>query len=304
MPRLALAVLLAALLLAGCGGRPGDTRSVQDGPADAPSDVAAAVPTVANASAPVMRPPWPELAAATIRPGVVITTTAGACTTNFVFVNATSVHVGFAAHCLVLGESDEPCRFPALQELGTQVTVDGARAPATVSYSSFSAMRDAGETDANACGSNDFALAALDPSDWGVTHPAMLHFGGPTRVADRTTVAIGDKAMGYGRTPLLPDEQALRAHEGYVATDAEMVAGGWIRWVYFVPAGIPGDSGSGAILADGAALGPLVHTASTGANGIVHLDRALEYLRAHGGPDVELATWELLESGVLPSPPS
>ncbi len=58
-----------------------------------------------------------------------------------------------------------------------------------------------------------------------------------------------------------------------------------------VTPGVPGDSGSGFLDADGAAIGTLSTLALLplpGSNGVGDLGRELDYARAHGLPGLEL----------------
>ncbi len=63
---------------------------------------------------------------------------------------------------------------------------------------------------------------------------------------------------------------------------------GWSRAVYTVTPGIPGDSGSAFLDANGAAIGVLSTVAIAplaGSNGVGDLGRELAYAQAHAGID-------------------
>jgi hypothetical protein len=67
---------------------------------------------------------------------------------------------------------------------------------------------------------------------------------------------------------------------------------GWNHTVLTLTPGIPGDSGSGFLDAQGRAFGVLSTLSLLpvpGENGVGDLSRELAYLHAHGGPDVVLA---------------
>lgn len=248
---------------------------------------------------------WPALDAATIRPGVQVFIEGSQCTSNFVFLDPsnTTVFIGFAAHCATLGDdstnTDGCDDANEALPLGTDVEVQGADHPASLAYTSWGTMQAAGESAAGACAANDFAFAALHADDAPKAHPAMLTFGGPTGAADSKSVGAGDKVLTFGNTGLRPGPAVLDAREGYVLGQSN---GGWTTTVYTVTPGLPGDSGSGVLTGQGRALGILVTVGLTPfalSNGVTSLDRALEYAAAHGIV-VELATWQLLDAGILP----
>lgn len=233
---------------------------------------------------------WPAIDAAAVRPGVQVVSPTGQCTSNFVFasVDNATLFLGLAAHC-VDGMT-----------IGDAVEIAGGAATGTLAYSSWATMEEVGETNEDAKGYNDFALIAIDEGSRASVHPAMLHFGGPTALADSTGVAMGDKVLTYGNSGIRQGVDPAGWHEGYVLDHAN----GWTTEVYTLTPGVPGDSGSGVLDADGRALGVLVTLAiapTTGSNGVTSLDLALAYAKEHAGLDARLATWNLLDAGVLPA---
>lgn len=249
-------------------------------------------------------PAWAAVADATIRPGVQVLAGGSQCTSNFLFTSATnaSVYIGFAAHCVTHGDPNaaadgcDPVSEP--MAVGTPLEVAGADHPARLAYTSWGAMQANGEQGPDECRFNDFALAELDPRDVAAANPAMLFFGGPTRLAHPGNVTMFAKVMSYGDSGLRAGVAALSPHEGYVIGPPG--DGGWTTAVYTVPQGVPGDSGSGVLLKDGSALGVLVTISFVGgSNGVTTLYNALGYASAEGMP-VALATSGLLESGTLP----
>lgn len=247
---------------------------------------------------------WAALGSATIRPGVQVHAGGSQCTSNFVFTSPDNrtVYLGFAAHCVTENDpnsADDGCD-PASSPwaVGAKLEVEGADHPATLAYTSWGTMQDEGESGGDECLYNDFALAELDPRDAAKVNPAMLFFGGPTALADPGDVGTLDKVMTYGDSGLRAGLSALSPHEGYVVfTPGE---DGWTTEVYTLPQGIPGDSGSGVLLADGAALGVLVTISyAGGSNGVTTLANAMEYAAAAGVP-VRLATADLIDGGNLP----
>lgn len=247
---------------------------------------------------------WATLGDATIRPGVQVVADGSQCTSNFLFTSPDNrtAYIGFAAHCVTHNDpnsADDGCD-PASDpmDLGTPIEVEGADHPAVLRYTSWGSMQARGGASADACDFNDFAFAELDPRDAAKANPAMLFFGGPTELAAPGDVAMLDKVMTYGDSGLRLGLSALSPHEGYVIGSPG--DDGWTTQVYTLPQGIPGDSGSGVLLADGAALGVLVTIAyAGGSNGVTTLANAMVYAAESGVP-LRLATADLLDSGTLP----
>lgn len=233
---------------------------------------------------------WATPDAALIRPGVQVVSETGQCTSNFLFVGAdgASLYLGLAAHC-VEG-----------LELGAPLDIADGAASGTLAYSSWLTMGEVGEKDADALEHNDFALVLVAAEDRAKAHPSMLHFGGPIELGASDAIATGDKVLTYGHSGLRPHAEPLQWHEGYVVETSA-----WSTTVYTLTPGIPGDSGSGVLDADGRALGVLVTLTITplaGSNGVTHLDRALAYAEEHAGLAVTLAASPLVDAGMLPSP--
>lgn len=226
----------------------------------------------------------PEFASAetaTIYPGV-MTTTAGDCTSNFVFSNGTDVFLGQAAHCAgTEGPATTSGCDAGSMPLGTPVTVQGASHPGTLVYSSWLTMQQIGETDTDTCAGNDFALVKLDPADATVTNPSVPVFGGPTGV-DTDGSASGEAVYTYGNSPLRGGLEQLSPKSGRTL---ETTNGGWTYTIFTLTPGLPGDSGSGVLSANGEALGILVTLSiapTPGTNGVSDLSRALAYANEHG----------------------
>ena len=123
---------------------------------------------------------WADASTATIHPGVQTTTEGAQCTANFVFTAGTDVLLGQAAHCSGTGAATDTdgCAAGSLP-LGTPVEIQGADHPGELVYSSWIAMANAGETDADTCAYNDFALVRIDPRDHDAVNPSVPVFGGP-----------------------------------------------------------------------------------------------------------------------------
>ncbi|MEA3200930.1 MAG: hypothetical protein QOE90_2358 [Thermoplasmata archaeon] len=293
------------------GTAPGDPS-----PGSPSSPSPSASPSNGTVTAPGAPIAWAAPDAAKIRPGVqVITdgdprdpTSAGGqreCTSNFVFTSPdnASVYLGVAAHCV-----------SGLQ-VGAPADVGPGIAKGAVAYSSWYAMNNSevpddpthpaactSEADAATCDANDFALIRLDPKDVAITSPAMLHFGGPVGLATSGSVQPLDKILTYGNSDLRQGQEPIMEKEGYVTEETA-----WTTYAETQFPVLPGDSGSGALTADGHALGIVVTSTLYAADpfnpptttGITNLDHALAYAQAHG-MDVRLATWQLLDPGTLP----
>jgi hypothetical protein len=239
--------------------------------------LALAVPTGASA-----QQSWAPADTAAIHPGVQTYTDGAQCTANFVFTNGSDVLIGQAAHCAGTGGSTETngCQAGSLP-LGTPVEVDGATKPGTLVYSSWLTMQGNGETDPSTCAYNDFALVKLDPADVATVNPSVPYWGGPNALGAST--GFGDKVYSYGNSSLRFGLSATSPKEGYsLGQDAD----GWTHDVYTATPGIPGDSGSGFLSSEGAALGTLSTVALLpfpASNGVGDLAHETAYAQAQGG---------------------
>ena len=232
---------------------------------------------------------WAPAASATVHPGVMTFTDGAQCTSNFVFTDgAGGVYIGQAAHCSGTGGQTDTdgCLTQSLPN-GTPVEVTGASRPGTLVYNSWTAMQQAGETDADTCAYNDFALIKLDAADHAKVNPSVPKLGGPTALG-QTTAAL-DTVYSYGNSSL---RQGITLLSPKLGKSLGASGGGWTHLVYTVTPGIPGDSGSGFMDAQGRAFGVLstLQLAPVAAsNGVSDLPKALAYARAHGAPNVTLA---------------
>ena len=233
----------------------------------------------------------PSARAATngIHPGDQTYTAGAQCTANFVFSDGASTYLGQAAHCSSTGSNTDTngCTTQSLP-LGTQVTILGANHPGTLAYNSWITMQQAGETDANACAYNDLALIRIDPADAALVSPNIPHWGGP-RGLNTTGTTSGDFVYSYGNSIIRLGITALSPKLGISQGDD---GAGWTHIVTTVTPGIPGDSGSAFLDANGNALGDL-STLSVGVpggvqNNVSDLNRELAYMHSHGGPGANL----------------
>jgi hypothetical protein len=224
----------------------------------------------------------PAAAPAAITPGVQTVTEGAQCTANFIFRDGGGTYVGQAAHCSGTGAATDTdgCDSGSLP-INTPVEVDGASRPGTLVYNSWITMQQNGESNADVCAFNDFALVKLDPADVGSVNPSVPGFGGPTGVAEPPSNA-GDTVFTYGNSSLRLSVTKLSPKQGVVVQEQ---GNGWSRDVYTVTPGIPGDSGSGFMDGSGHAIGVLstVQLAPlAGSNGVGNLARELSYAQSHG----------------------
>ncbi len=222
---------------------------------------------------------WTPASQATVHPGVMTFTDGGQCTSNFVFTGGSNVYLGQAAHCSSTGgqTSTDGCDTASLP-IGTRVEVTGASRPGVMAYNSWRTMQAKGETNANACAYNDFALVRINPADVGKVNPSVPGFGGPTGVG--AAGSLGSTVYSYGNSSLRSGVTKLSPKQGVVVQNT---GGGWSHTVYTATPGIPGDSGSGFLNASGRAIGVLSTLQvlpTAGSNGVGDLSKELAYMRA------------------------
>ena len=233
---------------------------------------------------------WAPADSATVRPGVQTLTQGAQCTANFVFSDGTTVYLGQAAHCSGTGAANETngCDAGSLP-LGTQVEIEDYQNPGsfpvrgTMVYNSWLAMQAVNESDASACASNDFALVRLDNVTADDVNPTIPFWGGPNGLA--TEVGQLDDVFSYGNSSLRFGIEQLKPKQG---VNVQQTGGGWHYDVYTVTPGIPGDSGSAFIDAEGRAFGVLSTVAIAplpASNGVSDLSRALAYMYARTALD-------------------
>lgn len=238
---------------------------------------------------------WAPADTATITPGVQMYTEGAQCTGNFVFTDAAgAVYVGYAAHCAGTGAATDTdgCLSDSLP-LGTRVTFneggslvsEGTQLGAgTLVYSSWDTMDKVGTTDANTCAYNDFALVRVDAADVGKVNPSIPFWGGPTGI-DTDGTAAGDRVWSYGNSSLRGGLTVLSPKTGISLGD-NAADGGWSHPLYTLTPGIPGDSGSAFVSAEGKAIGTLSTLGLAPlplSNNIGDLGKELAFAQQHSG---------------------
>src|SRR4051794_37087151 len=238
---------------------------------------------------------WAPAATGPIHPGTMMYTDGAQCTANFVYTDsAGNVYVGYAAHCAGTGgQTDTNGCDTGSVPLGTTVdfTNDGNLASegtivghGTLVYSSWVTMHDLGTTDANTCAYNDLALVKVDAADAGKVNPSIPFWGGPTGI-DTDGTAAGDRVYTYGNSSLRAGISQLSPHTGISLGD-DPADSGWSHPLYTVSPGIPGDSGSGFMSADGKAIGVLSTLGLAPlplSNNIGDLAKELAFAQQHSG---------------------
>jgi len=238
---------------------------------------------------------WAPAQRARITPGVQMYTDGAQCTANFVFTDADrKVYVGYAAHCAGTGEATDTngCEAESLP-LGTKVrfarrgslagggeTVGRGR----LVYSSWLTMQRRGTTNANACAYNDFALVRVGAKHVGKVNPTVPFWGGPAGLRTEGTTT-GDEVYSFGSSSLRAGVAELAPKVG---TSLGSWAGGWSHDVYTASPGVPGDSGSAFLDAQGRAMGTLSTLALApfaGSNGVSDLAHELRFAQRHAGID-------------------
>ena len=238
-------------------------------------------------------PTWAPADSAALHPGVQAYTDGSQCTTNFVFTDsAANVYLGYAAHCAGTGAATDTngCDAGSLplgtkvefSEGGSLVSSGTSLGTGTLVYSSWLAMQKAGTTDTNACEYNDFALVKVDPAFVDDVNPSVPFWGGPEAIESNGTTA-GEQVHSFGNSSLRGGIEALSPKLG---SSLGTTGGGWSHSVYTVTPGVPGDSGSAFLDADGNALGTLSTLAIApvaGSNGVGDLSRELSFAQANSG---------------------
>jgi len=232
---------------------------------------------------------WAPAATAAIHPGVMMYTDGAQCTANFVHTDgAGNVYVGYAAHCAGTGGATDTngCEAGSLplgfREGGSLISSGTQVGTGTLAYSSWLTMKQNGETDPDACAYNDFALVKVDAAYVDDVNPSIPFWGGPVGINTAGTMA-GDQVYTYGNSSLRAGISVLSPHTGVsLGSDGN----GWTHPLYTVTPGVPGDSGSAFLGADGKALGTLSTLGLAplpASNNIGDISHELNYAKANSG---------------------
>lgn len=175
--------------------------------------VAAAVPASAGPS--TVSRHWASAGKATVHPGVSIEIGGVTCVAGYVLADSRRVFLAVPASCSGVTEGDPVDGCTAAQDpFGTPATVQGARYPAKLVYSSFTQMQLHGEHRSDRCANNSLSLVQLDPRDIARTNPSLPVLGGPTKVSTDA--------------PAAPDQlSVLLSGTAAQAAATSTSAGGW-----------------------------------------------------------------------------
>lgn len=261
----------------------------------------AAAPAVGIAAVDDPEPEWAAAGEADIYPGRQVRTAGGQCTSNFIFLEVGTevdvdgnevevledVLIGMAAHCAGTdgNTATNGCEAGS-RPLGTAVEIVGATQPGSLAYSSWLAMQNGGPTPSGACQGNDFALVSIHEDDWSTINPSLPFWGGPEGIGGPTDT--GEANYSFGNSGLRLGIETLSPKRGVTAA---MRNDDWTHVVYAVSPGIPGDSGSGTLDSDGAAIGvtSVIYAAPFPAgNGLADVGKSLAYANAYTGNDYRL----------------
>jgi hypothetical protein len=238
---------------------------------------------------------WAPADSAAIHPGVMMYTEGAQCTANFVFTDGSgATYVGYAAHCAGTGAATDTngCDADSLP-LGTKVDFveggsllsEGTRVGGgTLAYSSWLTMQKNGESDESTCAYNDLALVKVNAADVSKVNPSVPFWGGPVAI-DTDGTAAGDTVYSYGNSSLRAGIEQLSPKQGASVGD-DAADDGWSHPVYTLTPGVPGDSGSAFLDAEGNALGTLSTLAIAplpASNGVGDLGKELGYAQANSG---------------------
>ncbi len=240
---------------------------------------------------------WPPASKADLRPGaqlfVPLTETASAqCTAAFLFASADNetLYLSFSAHCL--GEG------PDRKSLGADVMVKRGSNFVHIGDVAFDGWAK-GESL-----SRDFALVAIRNYEGARdrTHPSVMHWGGPTGVADSSTLLPGTAVLAYGASSQRELNSPDNVKTGRFLFDDSLAVGffdGDQLVVRLDPPSVQGDSGAPLMLSNGLAAGVLSQGGSTVVPNsdfslFVPVDEMLDLVNQSPGlEDVRIVTWQM-----------
>ena len=126
----------------------------------------------------------------------------------------------------------------------------------------------------------------MNPKDVRKVNPSVPVFGGPTGL-DRNGLKAGERVYSYGNSSLRGGVSLLSPKYGVTISGSA-----WTASVYTITPGIPGDSGSGFLNAQGKAVGVLSTVAIAPlplSNGVGTLAKELAFAQKHSGiPGLQL----------------
>jgi hypothetical protein len=141
-----------------------------------------------------------------IHPGVKVNYGDVTCTVGAVMRERRRIFLAVPASCggVELGKTQDGCSAPQSPK-GVPVSIEGAKHPGTLVYSSYSTMQLHGDTSPTRCYYNDLSLVQVDRRDRGRVSAAIPGVGVPSRVplklpAKGTALRVGAAAGTAGAT--------------------------------------------------------------------------------------------------------
>jgi hypothetical protein len=138
--------------------------------------------------------------AKTIHPGVTVTYGDVTCTVGAVMQEGRRLFLAVPASCggIELGKTQDGCSEPQ-SPTGTPVSIQGAKYPGTLVYSSYTQMQLHGVKSPTRCYYNDLSLVRVDRRDRARVSAAIPGVGVPRRVL--TTLPREGTALRIGNSP-------------------------------------------------------------------------------------------------------
>ena len=236
---------------------------------------------------------WAPAGTAQLHPGVQAYTKGAQCTTNFVFADARRPRLPRVRRALRrqgrghrhrrLQHQLAPARHPGPLRRGRRRSPAAAPPSGTAGSPTAPGSRCASTAPArHACAANDLALVRVDAEDAAQGQPERAVLGRPGRAVDQGRRA-GHAGLLLRPVQPAPDDRCSPRRPA--PRSVRPTAAGAGTSTPPRP-GIPGDSGSGFLDADGRAVGTLSTVAIAplaGSNGLGDLQRELRYAQRHSG---------------------
>jgi hypothetical protein len=192
-----------------------------------------------------------------LAPGDYILIADHSCSLAFILVDENGIYFATAGHCVQVD----------------QKVVD--KNNKLVGVGAFHYLNPETGSESDGSPGQDFALIAIDPTNYDRITPALCGWGGPTGIYEEKP-GSGD-VHHYGHGTLIGDIMPKRSGTNLANDNVAF---------YWLGDGVPGDSGSAVLAADGRALGVLTHLATNGGatdNGGTHIDRGMALAAEKGG---------------------
>lgn len=193
-----------------------------------------------------------------LSPGDEVVSDGTGCTLAFLLADPTGLYFATAGHCIQVGNT---ATNPGLGNFGV-----GA----------FHHLKPETGSETDGSPGEDFGLIRIDPEYYDKLNPKVCGWNGPTGLYDSAPGSGEVHHYGYGLLFGSISEET-RTRTGYNLINDNTA-------FYWTGAGVPGDSGSAVLAADGRALGVLTHlvVSPPDTNGGTHLLRGFALAEAGG----------------------